>query len=59
MTGKPSLNMRMLHPLHQPMPGIIVVSDTMPVGQAIEVLTMYFDCGTADEFENMVLFLPE
>ena len=44
---------------HQPMPGIIVVSDTMPVGQAIEVLTMYLNCGTVEEFENMVLFLPE
>jgi hypothetical protein len=42
----------------QPMPGIIVVSDTMPVGEAIEALTMYLECGTAEDFENLVLFLP-
>ncbi len=43
---------------HQPMPGIIVVSDTVPIGEAIEVLAMYLECGTADEFENLVIFLP-
>jgi hypothetical protein len=41
----------------QPMPGIIVVSDVMPVGEAIEVLTMYLECGAADEFQNLVTFL--
>jgi predicted nuclease of predicted toxin-antitoxin system len=43
---------------HQAMPGIIVVSDTMPVGEAIEVVTMYLECGTAEDFENLVMFLP-
>ena len=43
---------------HRPMPGIIVVSDTMPVGEAIEILTMYLECGTAEEFESLVMFLP-
>jgi predicted nuclease of predicted toxin-antitoxin system len=43
---------------HQPMPGIIVVSDTMPVGEAIEVLTICIECGTAEDFENLVMFLP-
>lgn len=42
----------------KPMPGMIVVSDTMPVGEAIEVLTMYLECGTPEEFENLVVFLP-
>ena len=43
---------------HQPMPGIIVVSDTMPAGEAIEVLTIYIECGTPQDVENLVFFLP-
>jgi predicted nuclease of predicted toxin-antitoxin system len=43
---------------HQPMPGIIVVSDTMPVGEAIEALRICIECGTAEDFESLVMFLP-
>jgi predicted nuclease of predicted toxin-antitoxin system len=43
---------------HQFMPGVIVVSDALPVGEAIETLTMYVECGSAEEFENLVTFLP-
>jgi uncharacterized protein DUF5615 len=43
---------------HQPMPGIIVVSDEMRVGDAIELLTMYIECGTAKDFENSVTYIP-
>lgn len=42
----------------QPMPGIILVSDTMPLGEAIEILELYLECGTAEEFQDLVLFLP-
>jgi hypothetical protein len=42
----------------QPMPGVIVVSDTMPIGEAVEGLTIYLECGTAEDFENLVTFLP-
>jgi hypothetical protein len=39
---------------HQPLPGIIVVSDTVPTGEAIEVLAMYLECGTG----GLLLFAP-
>lgn len=42
----------------QPMPGVIVVSDTMPVGEAVESLTIYLECGAAEDFEDLVIFLP-
>lgn len=38
----------------QPMPGVIVVSDTMPIGEAVEALTTYLECGVAEDFENSV-----
>jgi hypothetical protein len=41
----------------QHMPGIIVVLDTMPIGNAIDALTMYLECGSPEEFENLVIFL--
>ena len=43
---------------HQPMPGIIVVSDKIPVGEAIELLTMYIECGMPKDFENLVTYIP-
>ncbi len=43
--------------LNQLMPGVIVVSDEMPIGRAIEDLTMYLECGSLQDFENLVLFL--
>jgi hypothetical protein len=32
------------------MPGVIVVSDTMPIGEAVEALTICLECGVAEEF---------
>ena len=43
---------------HQPMPGVIVVSDKIQVGEAIELLTMYIVCGMSKEFENSVTYIP-
>ena len=42
----------------QSMPGVLVVSDTVAIGEAVESLTMYLECGTPDDFENTVIFLP-
>lgn len=42
----------------QPVSGVIVVSDTMPIGEAVEALTICLECGTPDDFENLVMFLP-
>jgi len=42
----------------QSVPGVIVVSDTMPIGEAVEALAIYLECGTAEDFENLVVFLP-
>jgi hypothetical protein len=42
----------------QLMPGVIVVSDTMPIGDAVEALMIYLECGEAEDFENLVTFLP-
>ncbi len=42
---------------NQRMPGVIVVGDEMPIGRAIEDLTIYLECGSPQDFENFVLFL--
>ena len=42
----------------QPMPGVIVISDTTPVGEAVELLEIYLQCATVEEFQDLVLFLP-
>jgi len=41
-----------------PMPGVVVVSDTAPVGEAIELVTLYLESGGAEEFDNQVIYLP-
>ncbi len=43
---------------HQAMPGIITVPDTMPIGQAIEELTIIVECSAPSEWENQVVYLP-
>jgi hypothetical protein len=40
------------------MPGVIVVSNTMPIGEAIELVSAYLECGNAEEFYHQVAFLP-
>lgn len=42
----------------QAMPGVIVVSDTLPIGEAVEAVTICLECGAAEDFENLVTFLP-
>jgi hypothetical protein len=40
------------------MPGVVVVLDTLPTGQAIEELTMIVECSGQSEWENQVAYLP-
>jgi len=40
------------------MAGVIIVGDEMPIGRAIEDLTMYLESGSSPDFDNLVLFLP-
>ena len=42
----------------QPMPGVFLVSDEMPVGQAIDEILLAVDCLTAEECRNLVRFFP-
>ena len=40
------------------MPGVFLVSDQMPIGQAIEEIVLVVDCLTPDECQNLVTFFP-
>lgn len=42
----------------EPMPGVFLVSDFMPVGQAIDELTIAIECFPPDECDNLVTFFP-
>lgn len=41
-----------------PMPGVFLVSDAMPIGQAIEQVLMAAQCLTEDETKNVVWYFP-
>jgi predicted nuclease of predicted toxin-antitoxin system len=42
----------------QPMPGVFVVNDRMPVRQAIEELLLIEDCSEQAEWAGRVVYLP-
>jgi hypothetical protein len=42
----------------QAMPGVFLVSDLMPIGQAIDEILLAVDCLTPDECKNCVRFFP-
>jgi len=42
----------------QPMPGVFLVSDQMPRGQAVDELLLAIECLTADECKDLVRHLP-
>jgi len=42
----------------EPMPGVFLVSDRMPKGQAVEELLMALHCLTAEECNNQVMYFP-
>ncbi len=41
-----------------PMPGIVEVSDKLPIGKAIEELVLMIGAGIASDFEQQVRFVP-
>jgi hypothetical protein len=40
------------------MPGVFVINDRLPVGQAIEELLLVTTCSEASEWVGRVLYLP-
>jgi Domain of unknown function (DUF5615) len=42
----------------EPMPGVFVINDRLPVGQAIEELVLLTTCSESSEWEGKVLYLP-
>jgi hypothetical protein len=42
----------------QPMPGVFLVSDLMPVGQAIDEILLAVECLTPEECKDLVRFFP-
>jgi len=42
----------------EPMPGVFVINDRLPVGRAIEELALVITCSEASEWEGRVLYLP-
>ncbi len=42
----------------EPTPGLIVVADTMHVGEVIDLLWIYIECGAPEDFQNLVFFVP-
>jgi predicted nuclease of predicted toxin-antitoxin system len=42
----------------QPMPGVFLVNDQMPLGQAIEELLLAVECLTHEECKDLVRFFP-
>lgn len=42
----------------QPMLGIFVINDRMPVRQVIDELLLLIDCSEQDEWKGIVLYLP-
>ncbi len=42
----------------QPMPGVFLVSDLMPVGQAIDEILLAVECLPSEECQDLVRFFP-
>lgn len=40
------------------MPGVVAISQDLPIGEAIEKLTTLVEYSLEDEWENQVVFLP-
>jgi hypothetical protein len=41
-----------------PLPGVIIVRQTMPIGQAVEELCLVVEAAGPEDLENRVLILP-
>lgn len=44
--------------LGQSMPGVFLVDKQMPIGQAIEEILLFAECGTEQEWTNIVVYFP-
>lgn len=42
----------------EPMPGVFVINDRLPVGQAIEEILLVATCSEASEWMGKVLYMP-
>jgi predicted nuclease of predicted toxin-antitoxin system len=42
----------------EPMPGVFVLNDRLPVRQAIDEILLIDDCSEPSEWEGLVLYLP-
>ena len=42
----------------EPMPGMFVINDRMPIRQAIDELLLLVDCSEQAEWKDVVLYLP-
>jgi hypothetical protein len=42
----------------RPMPGVIAVKKSLPIGVAVDELVLAIACGLAEDFENQIRFLP-
>ncbi len=41
-----------------PMPGVIEISQDVPIGEAIEELVLIAECSLENEWQNQVIYLP-
>jgi hypothetical protein len=41
-----------------PMPGVIIVPEELEIGRAIDDLEIVIECGTVDDLENQIQYLP-
>lgn len=41
-----------------PVPGVIVIPTTLPIGQAIEEMLTIIECSEQSEYENQVVHIP-
>ena len=41
-----------------PMPGVILIPDTLAIGEALDELELFIGAGSPDDFEDRVIFIP-
>jgi len=42
----------------EPMPGVFIVPQSLPIGTAIEELILILSCSQQSEWENIIQFIP-
>jgi hypothetical protein len=41
-----------------PFPGLVAISQNLPIGEAIDELLVFIECSLEDEWEGQVVHLP-